>query len=243
MSRDDLNTRGLQRISTLSGYTVSDEDPDIRGWNVVGMDGEIIGKVDDLFVDTGKMKVREVDVDIRGGEHISVPAEQIQVDHGHHVVRIAGYGSESQRGHPASHASDRSQHDAEVSRGRDRLTRTEEELRVGKQQVQEGEVVVGKHVETERVQQPVTLRREEVVIERRPVPEGTPADEHTIGTDEVRVPLMREEAVVEKRPVVKEEIVIGKRVVEDRDTVQAEVRREEFDIDDPTSRTRADRKR
>jgi hypothetical protein len=36
MNRDDLSARGLQRISTLSGYTVSDEDPDIRGWKVVG---------------------------------------------------------------------------------------------------------------------------------------------------------------------------------------------------------------
>ena len=45
------------------------------------------------------------------------------------------------------------------------------------------------------------------------------------------MPLMEEEVVVEKRPVVKEELVIGRRVVEERDTVEAEVRREKFDID------------
>jgi uncharacterized protein (TIGR02271 family) len=75
------------------------------------------------------------------------------------------------------------------------------------------------------------------------VTDGTRADEHALGTDEIRVPLMREEAVVEKRPVVKEEIVIGKKVVEEQQTVEAEVRREEFDINDPTNRTRTDRKR
>jgi uncharacterized protein (TIGR02271 family) len=135
------------------------------------------------------------------------------------------------------------QREHDTARDRERLTRSEEELRVGKQQVTAGEVVFGKHVETERVQQPVTLGREEVVIERRPVTEGTRADEHALGTDEIRVPLMREEAVVEKRPVVKEEIVIGKKVVEEQQTVEAEVRREEFDINDPTNRTRTDRKR
>ena len=43
---------------------------------------------------------------------------------------------------------------------------------------------------------------------------------------------MEEEVVVEKRPVVKEELIVGKRIVEERDTVHAEVRREEFDIDE-----------
>lgn len=240
MNRDDQRTPGLQRMSTLSGYTVSDEDPDIRGWKVVGANGEVIGKVDDLFVDTAQMKVAEIDVDVKGGEHISVSAAQVNVDRQRREVRVAGYTSgQSFAGTtPSSH-----QREHDMARGRERLTRSEEELRVGKQQVKAGEVVVGKHVETERVQHPVTLRREEVVIERRPVAEGARADEHTIGSDELRVPLMREEAVVEKRPVVKEEIVIGKKVVEDQQTVEAEVRREEFDINDPTNRTRTDRKR
>jgi len=239
MNKDDQRTPGLERMSTLSGYTVSDEDPDIRGWNVVSPNGQVIGKVDDLFVDTAQMKVREIDVDVEGGDHINVPAAQVNVDRQRREVRITGYTSGQQFGGTTASSHER-EHE---TRDRERLTRSEEELRVGKQQLAAGEVVVGKHVETERVREPVTLRREEVVIERRPVAEGTRADEHTIGTDEIRVPLMREEAVVEKRPVVKEEIVIGKKVVEEKQTVEAEVRREEFDINDPTHRTRTDRKR
>ena len=90
--------------------------------------------------------------------------------------------------------------------------------------------MVGKHVETERQQVPVSLKREEIVIERRPVNREAGATD--IREDQIRVPLMEEEAVVDKRAVVKEELVIGKRVVEDQQTVDADVRREEFDIDE-----------
>ena len=76
---------------------------------------------------------------------------------------------------------------------------------------------------------PVNLRREEIVIERRPVNREAGATD--LRDDQIRVPLMEEEAVVDKRPVVKEEIVVGKRVVEDQKKIDTEVRREEFDID------------
>ena len=103
-----------------------------------------------------------------------------------------------------------------------------------------GEGRVSKHVETEHVSEPVTRRREELVVERRPVEAGARADA-SISDDEIRVPLMEEELVVEKRPVVKEELVVGKRIVEERDTVEADVRREEFDIDDKTQPGSRDR--
>ena len=52
--------------------------------------------------------------------------------------------------------------DRTSSRTDDRLTRTEEELRVGTRAVEAGEVVVGKHVETEHKQVPVNLKREKL---------------------------------------------------------------------------------
>ena len=131
-----------------------------------------------------------------------------------------------------------------TERDRATLTRSEEELNIGKREVSRGEARVSKHVETEHVSEPVTRRREEVVIERRPVEADARADA-TIGeSGEIRVPLTEEEVVVEKRPVVKEELVIGKRVVEERDVVETDVRRERFDIDDnvtPGSSTAAAR--
>ena len=111
-----------------------------------------------------------------------------------------------------------------------RLTRSAEELRVGTRVAKAGEVRVSKHVETEHVKRDVPLRRDEVHIERRPV-------EHAVGhtpefrNEEIRVPVVEEEAVVEKRPVVKEELVISKEPVIKHETIDTDVRHEEFDID------------
>jgi len=238
MRSDDTTAAGLRRISDMSGYKVSDEDPDIRGWNVVGADGNVIGEVDDLLVDTAQMKVRSIDVDVKGADHSLVPADRVQVDRQRKEVRITGWTG-TERFASGTTAADTARYaagattadrDRTIGRGRETLTRSEEELRVGTRPVAD-EFVVGKHVETERVEKPVTLQHEEPVIERRPVREGTRADAEAIGSGEIRVPLTREEAVVEKRPVVKEELVVGKKVVEDQERVGTDVRKEEFDID------------
>jgi uncharacterized protein (TIGR02271 family) len=117
--------------------------------------------------------------------------------------------------------------------GERRITRSEEELAIGKRPVEAGEATVRKTVETERVRQPVTRRREEVEVERRPV-EGMAAGAAEIGEGEIRVPIMEEEVVVEKRPVVKEEIVVKKRAVEETEQVEADLRKEKIDIDKST---------
>jgi len=117
-----------------------------------------------------------------------------------------------------------------------RVTRSEEELSIGKRQVNAGEVEVRKTVETEHVRQPVTRMREEVTVERHAV-EGQHAGDIDIGEDEIRIPVVEEEVVVEKRPVVKEEIVVKKHAVSDERTVEADVRRERIDVDDSTART------
>ncbi len=114
-----------------------------------------------------------------------------------------------------------------------RITRSEEELEVGKRQVQAGEVDVHKRVETEHVSQPVTLRREEVTIERRPIrADQAGLNSAQIGTaGEIRIPLTEEEAVVGKRAVVKEEVVIKKHAVAENKTVEADIRKERIDIE------------
>ena len=113
-----------------------------------------------------------------------------------------------------------------------RIPLAEEELDISKRKVQAGEATVHKTVETEHVTRPVTLTREEVTIERRPV-SGREASNASIGKDdsEIRIPLMSEEAVVNKRPVVKEEIVISKHAVTENKNVEADLRKEQVDID------------
>jgi len=119
-----------------------------------------------------------------------------------------------------------------------RVQRSEEELRVGTREREGGSVNVRKRVRVEREQVRVPTRREEVTVERVPV-EGRAAPEAEIGGGEVQIPVVEEEIVVEKRPVVKEELRIRKDVVEDQEVVEADLRKEEVDVYDETTRRRS----
>ena len=110
-----------------------------------------------------------------------------------------------------------------------RLVLSEEELNIGKRQVRAGEVGIRKTVETEHVTEKVPLVREEVTVERRPITDRSASAKADIREDEVRIPLMAEEAVVDKRAVPKEEIVVKKRQVTEEQTVEADLRRERLD--------------
>lgn len=231
----------LERLDELSGFGVEDGDLDPRGWTVVSTDGRTLGTVEDLVVDTSTMKVRYFEVDLEDSsvdnEHVLVDAVTARVDEDSRqvVTDAATYSA----GYASGAATDTSRDvetttstvtSAAVDNDARRLTRSEEELHIGKREVSRGEARVGKRIETERVREPVTVRREEIVIERRPVSEGSSATA-SISEGEIRVPLVEEEAIVEKRAVVKEELVIGKRVVEDTEMVEADLRKERFDIE------------
>ena len=116
------------------------------------------------------------------------------------------------------------------------VKRTEEELAAGTREREAGSLRVRKRVRTDRESIEVPTRHEEVSVERVPV-EGE-ATEAEIGDDEVVVPVTEEEVVVSKRPVVKEEVRVRKDVVEDTETVEEDVRREEIEVEDETSTRR-----
>ena len=114
------------------------------------------------------------------------------------------------------------------ARGQERrLVLSEEQLAVGQRQVAAGEVQVRTAVDTERVQQQVALAHDEVSIERRPLSAADAAGaDLTIQEESVRVPLTREEAVVEKKVVPVEEVVVRTHAVTEDQTVEDTVRRE-----------------
>ena len=114
------------------------------------------------------------------------------------------------------------------SRGQERrLVLSEEQLAVGKRQVAAGEVQVRTAVDTERVQENVQLAHDEVSIERRPLSaDSVNAGDLSIGEESIRVPLTREEAVVDKRVVPVEEVVVRTNTVTENQTIDDTVRRE-----------------
>jgi uncharacterized protein (TIGR02271 family) len=107
---------------------------------------------------------------------------------------------------------------------------SEEELRVGKRQVEAGGVRLRKIIRTETTNQPVELQREEIVVERVPGGEGQSGVKPFEGED-VYIPLRREEAVVEKASRVREEVRVRKTTETDREIVSGDVRREDVDIE------------
>jgi uncharacterized protein (TIGR02271 family) len=116
-----------------------------------------------------------------------------------------------------------------------RVQRAEEELRADTRKREAGGVRVRKQVRTDRARVVVPKKRQEVRVERVPIEEGVPPEPET-GDEEIRIPVIEEEIVIEKRPVVKEEIRLRKEVVEDEEVVEEDVRKEEVDIDDQTER-------
>jgi uncharacterized protein (TIGR02271 family) len=114
------------------------------------------------------------------------------------------------------------------------MTRSEEELRVGKRQVETGRVRLRKYVVTEQVQQTVPVQREEVRIEREPITDanaGDAMDGPALSEEEHEVVLHAEEPVVEKRVVPKERVRVEKDAVVEEVQVTEELRKERIEAE------------
>ncbi len=109
----------------------------------------------------------------------------------------------------------------------------EEELVVGKRQEEEGRVHLHKEVTSEQETVPVTLRREEVTVER--VPFTGNVDPNAARTafqgQDIDVPVMGEEAVVSKQAHEVEEVRLHKQATEEQQQVSDTVRRERVVVD------------
>jgi len=115
--------------------------------------------------------------------------------------------------------------------GEQRIPVVEEQLAVGKRQVQRGGVRVIKRVTEKPVNESVQLREEHVNVERRPVDQRTgsvDADAFKEQTIELRE--NSEEAVVSKTARVVEEVVVNKEVRERTENINDTVRRTDVDV-------------
>lgn len=109
----------------------------------------------------------------------------------------------------------------------------EEELQVGKRQVEKGGVRVQSHITETPVEEQVTLREEHVKVERHPVNrEVTDSDLNNFREGEINLTTRGEEAVVGKQARVVEEVEIGKNVTEREETVRDTVRRTDVEVEE-----------
>ena len=223
---------------------------EMRGAPVYDRDGDKIGTVDELYYDstsrtpewigvgTGFFGMKRVLVPVQGAslyeDGISVPYdkdhvkdspeiddEQLYGEREHELYRY--YGRDTR----ASAGFDRS---ADTATGRS-LTRSEEELQVGKRETEAGRVRLRKWVETEPVALDVELRRETARVVREDLNTPVGRDSDAFREQEVEVPLRSEQPVVAKQTVAKERVGVETDVETRSETVRDDVRKERIEVE------------
>lgn len=136
-------------------------------------------------------------------------------------------------------------HDTSGPNTDDAMTRSEERLRVGTEEVAAGRARLRKYVVTEPVSTTVPVSHEEVRIEREPVTDanaGAAMSGPDISEEEHEVTLRAERPVVDKEAVPVERVRLGTETVTEEHQVNEEVRKEQIDEPDVDADLRRDRR-
>lgn len=108
----------------------------------------------------------------------------------------------------------------------------QEELRVGKREVQRGSVRVFQHIVETPVNETVSLREEHVNVERHAVDRPLGSDEVAAFQEKsIELRETAEEAVVQKSARVVEEVVVGKEVSQHQEQISDTVRHTEVEVE------------
>lgn len=82
-------------LSDLDDFHVAEGEPDVRGWDVMASDGQRIGEVEELLIDTTADKVRYLDVDVdsnvlnaQENRHILIPIGYARLDEENNRVMV-----------------------------------------------------------------------------------------------------------------------------------------------------------
>jgi uncharacterized protein (TIGR02271 family) len=243
---DDLAT-----LENLDDWQIVEGEPDPRGYDLLGRNGEKIGSIKNLLASPSTRKIYfaivETGSDLQHRRY-AIPLEQLQFDSSGHKARGAFTGDQFARAPEyrdggrdftaygnywlagAAPAGVTGMAAAETPMGAGkrevRVPVTEETAAVRKEQREAGAVVIHKEVETEtqHIAEPVTRTR--VEVETRAVPAGETYPAGADGTalrdgEVLRIPVVEEELVVEKRPRVTEEVII--RTKPETETVERDV--------------------
>ena len=111
----------------------------------------------------------------------------------------------------------------------------EEEMVVGKRQVDQGGVRVYRRVVETPVEESVTLRDEHVTVERKAVDRPVTDADLSFKDRTIELTETAEEAVVSKNAYVVEEVLVGKTSSERTETVRDTVRKTEVDVEEVPS--------
>jgi len=118
------------------------------------------------------------------------------------------------------------------------MTRSEEHLRVGTEQVEAGRARLRKYVVTEQQSVQVPVSHEEVRVQREPITDANRGDAlagAAITEEEHEVVLHAERPVVATEAVPVERVRLGTETITEQQTVTGDIRKEQIEVDDPTT--------
>jgi hypothetical protein len=186
--------QSLAPLGSLPGFKLAADEPDIRGWDVLSVDGRRLGVIDELLVDTRTDEISALAVRLGDGL-VAMPMSDARID-----TRMRAVFAEAP------------ERLAAMPRGA---------AGAGAASTQGASRVVQATPQGHQQQpQPQATAHTGITVERT-----------ASGEEIVRVPIVEEELVVERRPVVKEVVVIRKRAVEEQHVVEADLRRERLEVD------------
>lgn len=125
-------------------------------------------------------------------------------------------------------------HDTSGENTDDAMTRSEERLNVGTQNVQTGRARLRKHVVTEQQTVTVPVQHEELRVESEPITDanvGAATNGPALSEEEHEVTLNEERVVVDKETVPVERVRVGKETVTEQQQVSEDVAHEEIELD------------
>ncbi len=234
------------------------------GAKVVDRDGDKIGTVGQIYVDpsTGRPNWASVKTGLFGtsesfvplddatqdGDDLRVPFEKAVVKDAPRIEDDAELSPQEEeqlytyyRGGAASTgtgtATDTARgagYDTSGPTTDDAMTRSEERLDVGTEQVETGRARLRKYVVTENQQVEVPVSREEVRVEREPITDanvGDALDGPELSEEEHEVVLHEERPVVDKETVPVERVRLDAQKVTGTETVEEDVRKERIDVE------------
>jgi uncharacterized protein (TIGR02271 family) len=239
-----------------------DEIRDWQGRDLHGEGEDKIGEIADIYLDraTGEPQWLAVKTGmfgsnvsfvpiaraVRDGDHVDVPYTKDSVKDAPNVDADGELSPEEERRLYQHYDVAWGEFDYEAERDvgyepsrpatDDAMTRSEEEMVVGKREEETGRARLRKYIVTEDAQRTVPVSREEVRVEREPITEGNvdrATDGPAITEDEHEVTLHAEEPVVEKRVVPKERVRLDKETRVEEETVSGELRKEQIEADTP----------
>ena len=118
----------------------------------------------------------------------------------------------------------------------DAMTRSEEQLHVGTEEIETGRARLRKYIVTEQVTQTVPVSHEEITVTREPITDANIGDALAGGElteEEHEVVLTGERVVTSKETVPVERVSLGTETVTEQQQVTADVSHEEIEVVDP----------